>query len=456
MVTARVDKPTGAQHGNIQLSPHHLQEEVKMSKYARTPPPRQLSSNESLESLTHWETTFRTFYKKDETYKIFFKKSHCDWDFNQEHYGLNDEVGGEARKKEELAEDLEDLLNTLAGYLPYSYLTDKLLKYTKGWKDVYKIIRDHYNVQVSSETLLDFESIHKNSEETHRQFFERLLQHTKQHLAPADAKVEDFVNTVEDKMTISLMNMVAIQWLRKINPDLIEIVKTEYSTELRSNIQLADLVPRIAPNVESLLKRYDKAVSTNKVETVDTLKLSGFGRSSSGGPSFHTSTARGLRGSGSGAFGSRGAPGPRGGGRSGAGRGSGRQSGPFCPGCYYLSQQLGTTIHFRHAPGDCPRKAVTVKMFEMEDIEHFDDDVMDDDVIIGKPEYVEQGPDKLEKIIFQNLKTDTPPGQIESNEEQVQHFKNLSSAVTNEDPTHNMHLNICVILDSKMEEEFWN
>ena len=219
-----------------------------MSKYARTPPPRQLSSHETLESLTHWETTFRTFYKKDDTYKIFFKKSHSEWDYSQAHYGLNDEVGGEARKKDELAEDLEDLLNTLAGYLPYSYLTDKLLKYTKGWKDVYKVIRDHYNVQVSSETLLDFESIQKNSEETHRQFYERLLQHTKQHLAPADAKVEDFVNTVEDKMTISLMNMVAIQWLRKTNPDLIEIIKTEYSTELRSNTQLADLVlnPRVS------------------------------------------------------------------------------------------------------------------------------------------------------------------------------------------------------------------
>ena len=99
-----------------------------MSKYARTPPPRQLSSHETLESLTHWETTFRTFYKKDDTYKIFFKKSHSEWDYSQAHYGLNDEVGGEARKKDELAEDLEDLLNTLAGYLPYSYLTDKLLK----------------------------------------------------------------------------------------------------------------------------------------------------------------------------------------------------------------------------------------------------------------------------------------------------------------------------------------
>ena len=411
-----------------------------MSKYARTPPPRQLSSSETLESLTHWETTFRTFYKKDETYKIFFKKDHCEWDSSQDHYGLSDEVGGETRGKAELAEDLEDLLNTLAGYLPYSYLTDKLLKYTKGWKDVYKIIRDHYNVKVSSETLLDFESIHKNSEETHRQFFERLLQHTKQHLAPAEAKVEDFKNTAKDKMTISLMNMVALQWLRKTSPDLIEIVKTEYSTELRSDIQLADLVPRIAPNIDALLKRYDKGVTSNKVETVDTLRLSTYGRSSG---SNNTGQRGGRYASGNGRSTQRGR-----GGRSGLSR----ASGPFCPGCYYLSQQLGATIHFRHTPGDCPRKAVTVKMFEMEDNEHFEDDVVDDDVIVGKPEHVEVVT-TVQKMPFQISKTDSP-GQYESKEESVLIPESLNIPnFIKEDSALNAHSKVRIISDSKMTED---
>ena len=222
---------------------------------SRTPPPRQLVANETLESLTHWKTTFRTFYKKDDAYRIFFK-SDAKWNHSQPNYDLKDETVGEKRKAADLSEDLVDLLNTLAGYLPHSYLTDKILK-SKNWDDVYKIIFDHYNVQVTSETLLDFENIHKRSEETHRQFFERLLQHAKQHLAPKDVKVEDITNTTEDKMTISLMNMVALQWLRKEHPALISIVRTEYSTELRSNIQLAELVPRIAPNIDSLLRRYE-------------------------------------------------------------------------------------------------------------------------------------------------------------------------------------------------------
>ena len=57
-------------------------------------------------------------------------------------------------------------------------------------------------------------------------------------------------------MTISLMNHVALQWLRKIDPKLVNIIRTEYSTELRRGDQLSALVPRIAPNINSLLARH--------------------------------------------------------------------------------------------------------------------------------------------------------------------------------------------------------
>ena len=61
------------------------------------------------------------------------------------------------------------------------------------------------------------------------------------------------------------MNMTAMQWLRKTHHDLIEIVRTEYSVELRDNVQLAQLVPRIALNIDSLLKRYNKGATTNQI-----------------------------------------------------------------------------------------------------------------------------------------------------------------------------------------------
>ena len=134
--------------------------------------------------MSHWETTFKTFYKRDDTYKIFLKKD-SEWDPSKDNFGLKDiknRDGEVVTKASDLCEDLEDLLNTLSGYLPYSYLTDKILTQTKSFDQVWQIIHEHYNVKVTSESLLDFESLQKKSEETHRQFFERLLQHTKKAL----------------------------------------------------------------------------------------------------------------------------------------------------------------------------------------------------------------------------------------------------------------------------------
>lgn len=239
---------------------------------SRTPPPRQLTANESLESLNHWRSTFRTFYKRDDAYRRFFR-SDFNWNPKAVNYGLQEETDGLKRSAADLKEDLIDLLNTLAGFLPHSYLTDKLLSETTNWNDTFQIILEHYNVNVSCESLLDFESLNKRSEETHRQFFERLLQHSKLHLAPKNAKIDTKVNENDDVMTISLMNMIALQWLRKTNPLLIDIIKVEYSVELRGGTQLGHLVSRIAPCIDSLLKRYENGSGlTNSIQklTVNT------------------------------------------------------------------------------------------------------------------------------------------------------------------------------------------
>ena len=154
--------------------------------HARTPPPRQLGTKETLDTLIHWRTTFRTFYKRDSHYKHFVQES-TTWDPSHINYNqvAKDEVGLK-RTAEQMKEDLVDLLNTLAGYLTHSYLTDKIVSGTKGWKDVWDVIYEHYGVKVTNETFLDFESINKQIDETHRQFYERLLQHVRQHVAPQE------------------------------------------------------------------------------------------------------------------------------------------------------------------------------------------------------------------------------------------------------------------------------
>ena len=61
-----------------------------------------------------------------------------------------------------------------------------------------------------------------------------------------------------DSLTISHMNLLTLIWLKNIHPSLIDIVKTEYSLELRQNTQLTELVPRISVNIDNLLTRYDQ------------------------------------------------------------------------------------------------------------------------------------------------------------------------------------------------------
>ena len=138
-------------------------------------------------------------------------KEDTTWDPSAGNYGQPAEGDkGLKRKEADMKEDLVDLLSTLAGYLPHSYLTDKIVSNTKNWNDVWEVIYEHYGVKVTNGTFMDFESLNKQTDETHRQFYERLLQHVKQHLAPVGAKVKPIVALTADKMSITLMNMVAL------------------------------------------------------------------------------------------------------------------------------------------------------------------------------------------------------------------------------------------------------
>ena len=268
-----------------------------------------------------------------------FLRSDCKWDLNQPNYALaelNDET------PEERAENLEDFLSNLSGFLPHSYLTQKILEDTTCLQDCWDIIYEHYNVLITPETLLDFEALKKEPAENHRQFYERLLQHVRLHLAPNGAKAENLINVRADTMSISLMNLVALQWLRKSHPQLIEIVRTEYSTELRSGDQLAALVPRIAPNVESLLARHiagDVSMVKQDLEEDKQDNMPG------------VKYVKPLRG-----------------GRNGFGnRGKSRNSGThqenlFCPGCFAVSKELKVSIDFKHRPSMCPRTHAVLKL----------------------------------------------------------------------------------------------
>ena len=185
--------------------------------FVKSPPPRPLSQQETLDSLNHWKTLFRNYYRRDSIYKQFLVTGKV-WTTGP-YYGFSDRTDGDGNvvveTKEAQKENLEDFLNTLAGFLPHSYLTDKIVKGSTSLEECWNIIYEHYNVQITQETFLDFESLKKEPAENYRQFYEKLLQHSRLHLAGTDS------------MTTSLMNHIALQWLRKIDPKLVNIIRTD-------------------------------------------------------------------------------------------------------------------------------------------------------------------------------------------------------------------------------------
>ena len=369
-----------------------------MATFVKLPPPRQLTQSESLDSLDHWKSIFRNYFRRDSVFKQFLNTK---WDPAAPKYGLAEKDGMTA---EERKDALVDFLSNLAGFLPHSYLTSKLLENTKSLEDCWNVIAEHYNVQVTSETLLDFESIKKEPAENYRQFFERLLQHAKLHLAPAGATVDNIKNTEDDKMSISIMNFVALQWLRKSNNDLIHIVKTEYATELRSGQQLSALVPRIAPNIDSLLARYSSA-NVSKVST-DTIAAS---KETDEGNVRRVDYSRG-RG--------------RGGGRNfRGGRGGfanqGNNSQLFCAGCFSLGKQLNTFIHFKHKPADCTRQGAVSRLLQADGEDYAAEDAEEDFYDDGKANSYDDN--RTTQIKFQNEQMPTKP------ENSSQHVANIPS-----------------------------
>ena len=209
---------------------------------------------------------------------------------------------------------------------------------SKSFLNAFAIIEEHYGLLPSQETFLDLEALNKQTGESYRQYYERLAAHVRQHLmATAGAAVDGAtVPAGGDRLTVSHMNMIALMWIRKIHPELLNIIRTEYSLELRANTSLASLVPRIAVSVDCLLAKYDKVGQVNLLQHNDDED------DSSQAKVCRTFLKKKVK------------PGEK------------RINSPFCPGCFYLGQKMKTSVHFKHLPAECPREPAVVNFLQAE------------------------------------------------------------------------------------------
>ena len=241
------------------------------SKHIKFHPPRPLTDQETTHTLSQWKINFRQFCKKDDSYKHFLG-SEVIWNPEALNYGFTVNVG--ETTPAQLKDDLEDFLYMLASYLPHGFLTDKILKKSTSFNSAFKLIEEHFGLLPSQETFCDFSSLTRAPNEPYRQFFDRMLAFLSQHLMPykrgGDNTVDGTVVPAGgDKITVTMMNMVAMLWLDKIHPDLLSIIRTEYSKELRDNVAMSQLVPRISMSIDALLAKYEKVPAVNKLSLQD-------------------------------------------------------------------------------------------------------------------------------------------------------------------------------------------
>ena len=116
---------------------------------AKVPYPRQLVANETLDTLTHWRSHVRNYFRRDEKLKVFFARG-TTWSQTLDNYGFQ----GEDRT--EKADSLEGLLDTIAGFMPGPYLTARITKQTTSMGSVFDVIWEHYDVSPNPSTFLDF------------------------------------------------------------------------------------------------------------------------------------------------------------------------------------------------------------------------------------------------------------------------------------------------------------
>ena len=222
--------------------------------------PRKLEQVESLQSLNHWKTVVKNYFRRCQLYSYFLQPG-LKWDNTANRGFTISENTGLKRSPEILAADLEGFLSSIGTYLPFDYITKKLNAESTDLESVWSIIYEVYDADIVTTNYLDYAFMSRLNGETYRNYYNRLVGFTRQHLPRTQISVEGVTSPAQgEELTVALLDSIAIHWLLSIDRRLINIVKTEFSTELKTK-RLSEMIKPIATNIDDLLARYENKLS---------------------------------------------------------------------------------------------------------------------------------------------------------------------------------------------------
>ena len=411
----------------------------------KVPYPRQLTKKETLDSLSHWQTSVKNYFKRFPYYAQYFKRT-CTWTKSNDNYGF---TGNEAAEK---ADNLETLLDTLAGFLPGPYITHKITSTSTSIQSVWDIIFTHYGVQPSASSFLDYDDIKISKDDRYIDLYDKLIYHTVNHLCQAGTQGgtdSGGTLTVADTLTLSHRNHIAMDWLRRIDPSLVKIVKLEYNKDLKSGIPISALVQDISENIDAMIHRNKASATVNMVShpsqnldpdpTPDpsVLRISSFPYR----PRPPMANPRGYQ--------------PRPNTRPHPQNPPYNRSyqpntqKPFCQPCFQLGKKLNLSVNYYHTAQLCPQ-ASPVRYLQAEDNAHLHEP---ENVNQGKPEIANNTQFTSETQYFQtqvpmkNTSTTCPLSTQQSWLKTMEHhIRRIESKVRKEkSPMLKMSINSCIV-----------
>ena len=240
--------------------------------YVKYNQPRQLKQTEQLQDLNHWVDAYKTYYLRDHQSKHFLKPG-VTWDPQHATYEINpQETGDNKRSAAELHQDLLLFLSNLAGYLPFDYVSEQIKTESTCLQDCWDLIYEIYEVKVGTDTFLSYSTIKRDTGETYRCLYERMCGQVRQHLPKKEVVIKGVkVGAGGERMTVMLYNLIALNWLDKINPSLKQIIRKEFANQFADEKQLCELVPVIAPQIDGMLARHEiKSITVNEINAENT------------------------------------------------------------------------------------------------------------------------------------------------------------------------------------------
>ena len=135
----------------------------------KLPPPRDLTLDESRESICNWCDSAQNFLSRDDKFTRFVQPAEV-WNPAAPNYGFVNE-GPNTRLRRtapEVAAALQLMFKALSGFFPFNFLSRKFPTST-SWASIKEMILTAYNHQVDGISLLKAAELKRSPEEKSRQ-----------------------------------------------------------------------------------------------------------------------------------------------------------------------------------------------------------------------------------------------------------------------------------------------